>query len=185
MNKGITLILVGLLLLGLTGTAAWAVPTAATVGLPDTSQTTTLSANVREQCKITVPATVEFAVDDIGVATTASAASVTIEHIVLATATKQLKLSIQASAANFTPSVVSAATWSAANVSWNAATWTGATGALGTLSNSGYSEVATADADAAGCSTAALVFTLAANTSVKRSGTHTLAVTWKVESIGA
>jgi hypothetical protein len=30
-----------------------------------------------------------------------------------------------------------------------------------------------------------LKFTLAPNTSVKRSGNHTLALTWKVESIGS
>lgn len=155
-----------------------------TVTLPDTSQTTTLTADVSEQAQVTVPAGVTFNVDDISGSTAASAASVTIDNIVLATATKQLKVSIQANAAAFTPPVALAATWSASDVTWNAATWTAATGASGTLSESAYGEVATCAVDTASCSTTGLVFTLAADTSVKRSGNHTLAITWKFESIG-
>lgn len=155
-----------------------------TVTLPDTSQTTTLTASVSEQAQVTVPAGVTFTVTDISGSTAASAASVTVDNIVLETATKQLKVSIQANAASFTPSVGGAATWSAGDVTWNAATWTSATGASGTLSDSAYGEVATCTADTASCSTTGLVFTLAANTSVKRSGDHTLAITWKFESIG-
>ncbi|MDO8682552.1 MAG: hypothetical protein Q7N50_03625 [Armatimonadota bacterium] len=181
MNKRITMILVGLLLMGLMGHAA----SAAVVTLSDSSQTTTLTANVSEQCSIVVPSTVTFNVTDISGSTAASGASVTISNIVLATATKQLKLSIQASAAAFTPSVTAATTWAVGDVTWNAATWTTGTGASGTLSSAAYTEVATATADSASCSTTGLVFTLAAKTTVKRSGNHTLATTWKVESIGA
>ena len=155
-----------------------------TVTLPDTSQSTTLTANVSEQAQVTVPAGVTFNVTDISSATAASGASVTANNIVVATATKQLKISVQAAAASFTPPVALATTWSAADVTWTAATWTNATGASGTLSNSAYNEVATCAADVATCSTSGLVFTLGAKTSVKRSGNHTLAVTWKFESIG-
>lgn len=155
-----------------------------TVVLPDTSQTTTLTANVSEQARVTVPAGVTFNVTDIASSTAASAASVTADNIVLATATKQLKISVQAGAAAFTPPVVGATTWSASDVTWNAATWTSATGASGTLSNSAYTEVATCAADAASCSTSGLVFTLGAKTTVQRSGNHALAITWKFESIG-
>lgn len=153
------------------------------VTLPDTSQTTTLTATVSEQAQVTVPAGVSFDVTDISSSTAASAASVTIDNIVLDTATKQLKVSIQANATDFTPSVGGAATWSASEVTWNAATWTSATGASGTLSDGAFGEVATCTADTASCSTTGLVFTLAANTSVKRSGDHTLVITWKFESI--
>jgi hypothetical protein len=155
-----------------------------TVSLPDTSQTTTLTAAVSEQARVTVPAGISFNVSDVASATAAGAASVTVSNIVLATDTKQLKISIEAGAGSFTPPAVGATTWSAGDVTWNAATWTNATGASGTLSNSSFSEVATCDADAASCSTNGLVFTLGAKGAVRRAGNHTLSVTWKFESIG-
>ncbi|MHB1458764.1 MAG: hypothetical protein ACYC0V_17785 [Armatimonadota bacterium] len=180
MKKQITMFMAGLFLIGLMGSAAMAT----VVTLPNSGSATTLTANVSEQCSIAVPATVTFNVTDISAATATGSQTVTIQNIVLATATKQLKLSIQASAAAFTPSVALATTWAPADVSWAAATWTNGIGAIGTLSSAAYAEVATATADSAVCSTANLVFTLAAKTTVKRSGNHTLAATWKVESIG-
>jgi hypothetical protein len=155
------------------------------VTLPNSAQTTTLTATVSEQARVTVPSAVSFSVATIASSTAASAATVTVDSIVLATATKQLRVSIQANAASFTPPVVSATTWAAGDVSWNAPTWTNATGAVGTLSNSAFGTVATCEADASSCSTTGLVFTLASNTNVKRSGNHTLVVTWKFESIGS
>ena len=154
-----------------------------TIALPNTSQTTLLTANVSEQARVTVPAGVTFNVTNIGVGTAATAASVTIDNIVLAAATNQIKVSLQANAASFTPPVVGATTWSAGDVTWNAATWTNATGATGTLSNAAYNTVATCDADTSTCSTTGLVFTLGAKPTVRRSGNHTVTVTWKFESI--
>jgi hypothetical protein len=174
-------VILAVLILSLAAAAAGA---QTTVTLPDTSQTTTLTSNVSEQARVTVPANVTFNVTNIAASTAASGASVTVDNIALATATKQLKISIQAAAASFTPPVAGATTWSAGDVTWNAATWTNATGASGTLSNSAYNTVATCDADAASCSTTGLVFTLGAKSSVKRSGNHTLNITWKFESIG-
>jgi len=153
------------------------------VTLPNTAQETTLTADVREQARVTVPAGVTFTVTDISVDTVASAASVTIDNIVMASSTKQLKVSVQASATAFSPSVAEAVTWDAADVSWGAASWTNATGASGVLSNTTYNAVATCAADAAACSTTGLVFTLAQKQTVKRSGNHTLALTWKFESV--
>jgi hypothetical protein len=156
-----------------------------TVTLPNSSQTTTLTASVSEQAQVSVPAGVTFNVTNVGASTAASGASVTVSNIVLATATKQLKISLQANAASFTPSVAAATTWSASDVTWNAATFSNSgVGASGTLSNAAYGEIATCAADAAACSTTDLVFTLAAKSAVKRSGNHTLAMTWKFESIG-
>lgn len=155
-----------------------------TVTLPDSSQSTTLTANVSEQAQVTVPSGVTFNVTNVAASTAASGASVTVSNVVLATATKQLKVSLQASAADFTPPVALATTWAAGDVTWNAATWTNATGAAGTLSSTAYTAVATCAADAASCNTTGLVFTLGAKSTVKRSGNHTLAVTWKFESIG-
>ena len=154
-----------------------------TVTLPDTNQTTTLTATVGDQARVTVPAGVSFAVSDIATATVASPATVTVANIVLATASKQLRMSLQAEAASFTPPVGGSTTWAASDVSWAAASWTNASGAAGTLSNSAYNAVATCTADVSTCSTSGLTFTLGANTGVKRSGNHTLVVRWKLESI--
>ncbi len=155
-----------------------------TVAPPDSSQSTTLTANVSEQAQVTVPSGVTFNVTNVSASTAASAASVTVGSIVLATVTKQLRVSLQASALSFTPSVALATTWAAGDVTWNAATWTNATGAAGTLSSTAYTAVATCAADTASCNTTGLVFSLAAKSTVKRSGNHTLAMTWKLESIG-
>src|SRR5215208_5249243 len=76
-----------------------------TVTLADTSQTTTLTATVGDQARVTVPAGVSFAVSDIANATAASPATVTVANIVLSTASKQLRMSLQADAAAFTPPV--------------------------------------------------------------------------------
>jgi len=176
------LVLVGLLLMGLMGRAAWATTK---VDLPDQSQTTTIVVTVGEQCKISVPGTVTFTVNDISAATAASAASIAIDHIVLATATKQLRLSIKANAAAFTPSG-GGTSWAASDVSWGVATWTTGTGASGNLNNDAatYSTVATSTTNPLTCSTSNLVFTLAPKATFTLSGTHSLVTTWKVESIG-
>jgi hypothetical protein len=166
-------------------TLAPAVSAQTPVTLPDTSQTTVLTATVTEQAKVTIPTGLTFTVGDVASATNSSAASVTVSNIVLATATKQLKVSLQAEAASFTAPVGGATTWAATDVTWNAATWSSATGASGTLSNSAYNTVATCAADAASCSTTGLVFTLGAKSTVQRSGNHQLTVRWKVEAIGS
>ena len=108
----------------------------AVVLLPDTSQTTTVSANVNEQARVIVPSAVTFTVANIGVSTTATAASVTVDQIVTASASKQLKISLQANAASFTPPVSGAVTWAASDITWNAASWTNATPFARTPSNS-------------------------------------------------
>jgi len=169
------------------GCAAWCLGSGiawaqVTVFLPDTSQTTTLTANVSEQARVVVPASVTFSVTDVATATPATAAAVTIDRIVLANATKQFRISVQAGAATFTPPVVATTTWSASDVTWNAPSWTNATGSAGTLSSSAYTTLATCVADASACSTTGLVFTLAAKATVQRAGSHTLSVTWKFES---
>ncbi|MHB9023649.1 MAG: hypothetical protein ACYC7E_05660 [Armatimonadota bacterium] len=174
-----------LLLAGLGLLAVLAGPVlAAAITLPDSGQTTTLTATVSEQAQVTVPAGVAFAVTDVTQSTDSDAQSVSVSSIVLETATKQLKISLKANAVDFTPPVALATTWAAADVSWNDGTWTNATGNSNTLSEGSFIEVATAAADAASASVADLVFTLAAKSTVKRSGDHTLVVTWKFESIG-
>ena len=156
-----------------------------TVTLPDTSQTTLLTATVSEQARIVVPASVSFNVGNIANSTAASAATVTIDRMVLASATKQLRISVQANAASFTPPAVGATTWSASDVTWNAASWTRATGVSGVMSSVSFTQVATCDPGAADCSTTDLIFTLGAKPTVNRSGAHTLIVTWKFEGIGS
>ena len=96
-----------------------AVDAQTTVALPDSSQTTLLTATVSEQARIVVPASVSFGVNNIANATASSAATVTVDRIVLSSATKQLRVSVQAAAASFTPPAVGAITWSASDVTWN------------------------------------------------------------------
>ena len=168
---------------GLLLSAATVVHAQVTVTLPSTSQTTTLTATVAEQANVTVPTAVSFAVSDIASATPATAVSVTASSVVLSSALKQLRISLQANAASFTPPPSGAITWNASDVAWNAASWTNASGVAGTLSNAAYNTVATCTAGAGSCNTTGLVFTLGANPSIVRSGNYTLVVTWKFESI--
>ena len=167
-------------LVALMATAAMAV----SVTLPDTSQTTVFTANVSAQAAVVVPAGVSFAVTNVASSTASAAQSVTITNVCLVD-TQKLKISLQANSAAFTPPA-GTTTWNANDVSWNAATWTNATGAAGTLSNAAYNAVATSSANPAGVSTAGLTFTLAANATPNasiRNGAHTLTATWKFESV--
>ena len=152
------------------------------VTLPNSSQTTTLTANVSEQATVTVPATVTFNVTNVGASTNSASQSVTTSSVVLVDG-NSLKISMQANAASFTAPAGGGTTWAAGDVTWNAATWSNSgVGATGTLSNSAFNEIATCAANSA-CSTANLVFALAAKSTVARAGNHTLVVTWKFESI--
>ncbi len=169
----------GALLLSGTGALAQT-----TVTLPDTSQTTAASATISEQVRITVPAGVSFAVTNVGATTTAAAAAVAIDRIVLGTNTKQLRISLRAASVSFT-AAGGGTTWSAADVSWNAATWTTALGSTGTLSAAAFGTVATCSAGTTACGTGNLIFSLAPKPTIQRAGSHTLVVTWKVESIGS
>jgi hypothetical protein len=171
-------------LLALTLTAAGAAVAQTTVTLPDNSQTTTLTSNVSEQARVTVPANITFNVTNVNAATAASAASVSIDSIVLASDSKQLRVFVKAASPSFTPPVTGATTWASSDVTWAVSNWSNGTGAAGTLVDVTYIEVATCDADVTSCSTNNLVFTLAPKGSVKRSGNHTLNMSWKFESIG-
>jgi len=156
-----------------------------TVVLPDTSQTTTLSVTVAAQARVTVPAGIAFTVSDVGSATLSNPATVAVDTIVLESATQQLRISLQAGAAAFTPPSAGATTWVAGDVSWTAATWTAGDGSSGTLSSSAYTTVATCDAGTTACSTTSQTFSLAPRPAVQRAGGHVLIVRWKVESIGS
>ena len=156
-----------------------------TVNLPDTSQTTAASVTVSEQARITVPTGVSFNVTNINNATVASAAAVSIDRIVLTTATKQLRLSLRAASVSFNPPAGGGTTWAAADVSWTTGAWSGGLGSAGTLSAAAFTPVATCSQGVSDCATSTLIFSLGAKPVVQRSGAHTLVVTWKVESIGS
>ena len=175
MRKTIWLVAVAI---GLLLTASLA--NATVVTLPNETQSTTFTATASEQADVTVPATVTFAVTDVSSATQ-STESVSATSIVL-TNGNALKISLQASAADFTAATGGTNTWEDGNVSWNAATWTNGTGTSGTLINTSYTQVAYTSANAASTSTSNLIFTLAADATVDRAGDHTLASTWKFES---
>ena len=161
------------------------------VALPDAAQSTTLTAAVTEQARVTLPAGISFNVTNVNSSTTEGNVPISVQNIVLSTATKQLRISLTANAASFTPPAAGATTWSASDVSWTAGPaggpnqWQNATGSAGTLSAAAYNTVATCTADTASCSITRLSFSLAAKPTVKRAGSHTLTVTWKFESIGS
>jgi hypothetical protein len=158
---------------------------AVTVTLPDTSRTTTALAIIVEQVQVTIPATITFNVIDISVATpSATASPVTVTGIVLSTLTKQLKISVKAGGATFTGS---ATPYNASDVRWTGGTWINATPqpSGGTGLTTSYKEVATCSATLlVTCSTTDAVFSLAPNASIALSGTQSLTMTWKLESIG-
>lgn len=162
----------------------------AVVALPHTTAATTLTAAVSEQAQITLPAAVSFNVTDVAAGTSSGRQAVSISNIVLASATRQLRLSIMATAASFSPPVAGAVTWSASDVSWTTPNggpnaWINGTRTNGTLSSTAFTTVATCDPDVSSCSTTGLSFSLAAKPAVRRSGAHTLVVIWKIESIGS
>jgi hypothetical protein len=154
---------------------------AQTVPLGDSSLTTTLTAVVSEQATVTVPGTITFNVTNVTASTTATA-SVSVSNIVLSSAAKQIHVSLKADTASFNPPAPGDATWAAGDVSWNAATWTNASGTSGTLDDVGFNDVSACTADTASCSTNDLTFTLAPNLAVKRAGSHSIVVRWKVDA---
>src|SRR5688500_7792790 len=91
-----------------------------TVALPDTGRTTTLTAAVPEQVRVSVPVGISFAVTDVSASVSDGNVAVSAQNIVLTTDTKQLRISLQANAASFMPPVVGATTWAAGEISWNA-----------------------------------------------------------------
>lgn len=156
------------------------------VTLPSTSELTTLTAAVAEQADVSLPAAVTFTVDNVDAEKAVPNLNMTVSNIVLATATKQLRISLQGNAATFTPPATTSNTWNASAVTWTfpGNQWTNGTGTAGTLSHLAYNTVATCNAGVSSCSTTRLKLTLASNPSINRSGTYTLVITWKVESIG-
>ncbi|MCL6518270.1 MAG: hypothetical protein K6T99_00390 [Armatimonadetes bacterium] len=157
---------------------------AAVVTLPDTSQTTTFTATVAEQANVTVPASVTFSVNDVSTSTNSANQTVSATSIVLSDG-KKLRIEIAPNAANFTPPSGGSVTWASSDISWNAPSWTGGTGNAASMSDAvgTYTKVADmSTANASEVSTNALVFTLAAKSTVDRAGDHTLQATWRFSS---
>ena len=152
--------------------------------LPDITKTTTLTAVVAEQADLSLPAAVTIDVPDVNAQSARPNQVVTISNIVLASATKQLRLSIRANAATFTKPPSSSVTWNASQLSWTSTqAWSNAVYSEGTLSDSAFNVVATCDAGVSSCSTTRLKFMLEPNPSIRRSGSYTIGITWKIESI--
>ena len=175
------------MIVALTAISATVASAQTTVELPNSTQTTTLYANVSEQARVTMPTSVTFNVINTSAATAASVASpVTITNIALANAAKQLQVSLAAtSSTSFTPSVVGGTTWASSDVSWTDVAFSNSgDGTSGALAGVGaYQKVQTCAANVTECSTADLPFTLAAKPAVNYAGNHTLVMTWKFESI--
>lgn len=147
------------------------------------SDTTTLTAVVSAQARITVPSTVTFNVTNIAAATTAAGVSFLADNIVSSSASGALTISLSGASVFTAP--VASPTWAVADVSWGAAAFTAGTAVLGTLAATDVL-FATCTAGVATCGTtgSTLIFTLAPNTAVTRSGNHTLIMTWKFLSVG-
>ena len=161
---------------------------AATITLPDTSQTSTMQATIREGMTITVPSLIDFgsiAIDGTNksIPATTVPQTVTLTGVSLLSG-KKLKISLEAGAASFTDGV--GPVFAAADVSWNASTWTQGAGTLGTLTNTAFTQVAASNANPAGTiTTTNLLFTLGVHdfaANAVQAGPQTLLVTWKVES---
>ena len=184
MNSRMFCVLLGVL--GLTASIA----SATIVTLPNSTSGVTYTATVTDQCNVVaLPSAIAFDVTDHTSATVATGATVTIDNIIVAQG-KKIKLSLAPNATAFSNSLgfegATSATWLSSAVSWgDGGEWTTGTGATGTMSGtaSTYVAVATSGANAATLSTeeGGLVFTLAANDSIVRSGAYTLDATWKIE----
>ena len=153
-----------------------------TVPIPDQSRTSVLTATVGEQCRINVPATISFAVTNVNAATASSPVTVVIDNIVLANATRRLRVLVRAVGISFTPPIVGDATWASADVSWNAATWQNGAGFAGVLNSVVFVRMAETLPNVPNTQTGNLTFTLAARPTVRRAGNHTLNMTWRVEA---
>jgi hypothetical protein len=150
------------------------------------SATSTLTAAVAEQADVSLPGALTIDVNDVNAQAARPNQVVSISNIVLASATKQLRLLVRANASSFTAPAGATTTWDASAVSWTTTqSWTNGAAAAGTLSASAFNTVATCDPGVTSCSTTRLKFTLAPNSDIRRSGTYTLAMTWKIESIGS
>lgn len=184
--------MIGRNVLGLFGVVALAagMASATMVTLPNSDSTVTFTATVSDQCNVTtLPNAVAFAVTDHTLATDATGKTVTIDNIIVAEG-KKIKLSLAPNTVDFGNTLglagAKSATWLSSAVSWNnGGEWTTGIGATGTMSGTAgtYVEVATSGANAATLSNATdgLVFTLAANEDIVRSGAYTLVATWKIE----
>ena len=151
---------------------------------PDTSQTTTFTAEVVEQIRVTVPSGVTFDVTTTNSATNETA-SVTIDSMAFE-GTNHLRVSMAPYASSFTaPSGSGSTTWWSGDVSWAATGWTNGTGSSGTMSSlvGKYVAMVNCDAGANTCTNSSLSFTLAAKNTVDVAGNHTLAASWKFESV--
>jgi hypothetical protein len=150
--------------------------------LPDATHTTTLTAIVTEQARVTVPANLTLFVTDVTQKTDAAATTVSLANIVLPSDTSEVRVLIKAAARSFVPPAPGSATWTASDVSWNASAWHNGASASGRLTDAEFTTVGVCAADASRCGTDDLIFTLAPRSTVA-SGAHTLALTWKFEIV--
>jgi hypothetical protein len=132
-----------------------------------------------DSVKITVPATVGFAVTNVGASTTGNPSATTVSFSSLSvTGTHVLRISIKADS-NFIPP--SGAAIPASKVSWTTSAALNGTGNSGVLSTTTYNQVFLAGAGKKNGSVN-VSWTLAAPGTPLRAGTHTVIVRWKLES---
>lgn len=155
------------------------------VTLDNETQTTEFTANVSEQANVSVPVGVTFNVTNVSADTASAAQTVSATTVVLADG-KKLRIEIAPDDTDFAAPTGGTVTWASSDISW-VGTWTNGTANNAAMSALAYAYVKLVDmttANSGSLSSADLVFTLADNNTVDRSGNHTLATTWKFSSFG-
>jgi hypothetical protein len=155
--------------------AAWA------NSLPVENEQTEFVATVSEQADLLVPDEILFDVTDVTQDTLGGGVVVSATTCALVNG-NALRIELKADAASFTPATGTSETWDAADVSWDAAAWTGGSGSAGVLSSAAYTKVADGEANAAEVSTAGLSFTLQSNSAIDRAGAYMLTASWRFTS---
>jgi hypothetical protein len=139
-------------------------------------------ADAVDKVDVTIPTSVTFVVNNISASTTGAPASFTVSFSnAKLKNTDALRISVKASAANFTPPN-GTTTIPASNVAWTISSAVGGTGSGGTLSDTQFTQVYQSNVDPSSGSVQ-ITWRLTGAPAGIRSGTHTLNLTWKLEAI--
>jgi len=148
--------------------------------LPDTSHVTTFTASIAEQAVVSIPFQIIWDVTDITASTTSTGNAIGATSVVLCDG-NALRIEIIAEGEDFCPPDGGSVSWKAVDVSWDAGTWTGGTGAAGTLTSEAYTRLADSNVNATELSSSSVTWTIAPKV-VDRAGYHEISTIWKFSS---
>lgn len=142
-----------------------------------------LSSVKADSANVTLPASVSFSVSNTGLSTTGTPNPTTAEFSdAILSSGNGIRMGIQADSLNFSRPVEAGGYIPASNVSWTTSSAVNGTGFPGTLSATAFTLVFQGNADAT-FGSVNISWTLSAPGSNVRAGIHTLAATWKIESL--